>query len=153
VRAKSKTIYCDGIADANSSLEAILSGEKFYFRKKNMQHEVNTPEELKSLIESEKGLLLYFYSDRCAPCISLRPKVQQMVSENFSQMKIVFVNSEKSPDIPANYGVFANPAILIFFEGQEFRRYSKYISINQLGGEIERIYNMVFDDQDTISGK
>jgi len=76
-----------------------------------------------------------------------------MVSEDFPEMKIVFINSEKSPDIPAHYGVFANPAILIFFEGQEFRRYSKYISISQLGGEIERIYNMLFDDQDTISGK
>lgn len=116
-----------------------------------MQHELNTPDELKSLIESEIGLVVYFYSDRCASCISLRPKVQQMVTENFSQMKIVFVNSEKSPDIPANYGVFANPAILVFFEGQEFRRYSKYISINQLGGDIERIYNMVFENQDTHS--
>lgn len=109
-----------------------------------MQHELNTPDELKSLIESAKGLVVYFYSDWCAPCISLRPKVQQMVSEDFPEMKIVLINSEKSPEIPANYGVFANPAILIFFEGQEFRRYSKYISISQLGGEIERIYNMVF---------
>jgi thioredoxin-like negative regulator of GroEL len=115
-----------------------------------MQHEVNTSEELKSLIETEKGLLLYFYSDRCAPCISLRPKVEDMTTEDFPQMKIVFINSEKYPEIAAHHGVFANPAILVYFEEQEFRRYSKYISISQLGGDIERIYNMVFDNQYTL---
>lgn len=110
-----------------------------------MQHQVFTLDELKSLIETEKGLMAYFYSDRCAPCISLRPKVELMTTEDFPEMKFVLINSEKYPEIPAAFGVFANPAILVFFEGQEFRRYSKYISINQLGSDIERIYNMVFD--------
>lgn len=122
----------------------ILLSQKNY----KMQHEVYTLDELKSLVEVEKGLLAYFYSDRCAPCISLRPKVEQMATNHFPLMKMVFINSERYPDIPAASGIFANPAILAYFEGQEFRRYSKYISINELGGDIERIYNMVFGDQE-----
>ena len=47
-----------------------------------MQHQVFTLDELKSLIETEKGLMAYFYSDRCAPCISLRPKVELMTTED-----------------------------------------------------------------------
>ena len=109
-----------------------------------MEKEVTSLAELQELSQTEKGLIIYFYSDRCAPCISLRPKVLEMVKEDFPGIRLVFVNSEKQPDIPAHYGVFANPGIIVFFEGREFRRYSKYISINELGGDISRIYEMVF---------
>lgn len=111
-----------------------------------MENEITSLDTLKQLSKDEKGLLIYFYSDRCAPCLSLRPKVQEMVNEDFKGMKLVFVNSEKQPEIPAHFGVFANPGIIVFFEGNEFRRYSKYISINELGGDIDRIYKMVFEE-------
>ena len=96
-------------------------------------------------IETEKGLIAYFYGDRCAPCISLRPKISQMVAEDFPDMELVFINSEDHPETTAHFSVFANPAIIVFFEGKEYRRYSKYISTNELGGDIERIYTMVFE--------
>jgi thioredoxin 1 len=110
-----------------------------------MNNQIQSLEDLQLLSQNEKGLLIYFYSDRCAPCVSLRPKILKMVKEDFPGVKLVFVNSEKQPEIPAHYGVFANPGIIVFFEGREFRRYSKYISINELGGDIDRIYKMVFD--------
>jgi thioredoxin-like negative regulator of GroEL len=101
-------------------------------------------------IDADKGLIAYFYSDRCAPCISLRPKVSQMVDTHFTEMNLVFINSEEHPETTGHFGVFANPTIIVFFEGNEFRRYSKYISINELGGDVERVYEMVFEGEDTI---
>ncbi len=103
-------------------------------------------ETLKQQIAGEKGVISYFYSDRCAPCVSLRPKVKQMVEEDFPGMKLILVNSENHPETTAHFGVFANPSIIVFFEGKEFRRYSKYISINEMGGDINRIYPLVFDN-------
>ncbi|MCF8365127.1 MAG: thioredoxin family protein [Bacteroidales bacterium] len=110
-----------------------------------MENQIESLAELKNLAETEKGLLIYFYSDRCAPCLSLRPKVAQMVADDFEGLKLVFINSEQKPEIPAHFGVFANPSIIVFFEGKEFRRYSKYISISELGGDIDRVYKMVFE--------
>jgi len=112
-----------------------------------MENEITSLNDLISLIEGEKGLVVYFYSDRCAPCISLRPKVKEMIETDFRSMKLVFVNSEHKPVVAAHFGVFANPAILVFFEGKEFRRYSKYISINELGGDIERVYQLLFAEE------
>lgn len=109
-----------------------------------MEHQMESLAQVQQLIEKEAGLLIYFYSNKCAPCISLRPKVLKMLEDDFPKMKLVFVDSENSPDIPAAFSVFANPGILVFFDGREYRRYSKYISIDQLGGEIERIYHMAF---------
>jgi thioredoxin 1 len=112
---------------------------------KNIMEELSSTGMLESKIANEKGVVVYFYSDRCAPCISLRPKVKSLVEKEFPEMKLVFVNSENHPEIPAQYGVFANPCILVFFEGKEFNRYSKYISAGQLSYDIQRVYSMVFD--------
>lgn len=96
-------------------------------------------------IDQQQAAMLYFYSDRCAPCISLRPKVIAMIKEEFPKIELLFVNAEKHPEIPAHYGVFANPTIILFIDGREYFRYSKYISENQLSSQIGRLYSLAFD--------
>jgi len=110
-----------------------------------MTNETTTIEEINEIVAKEAAVIIYFYSDNCAPCISLRPKVQQLVVDDFPKVKLLLVNSEKYPALPASYGVFANPTIIIFFDGREYRRESKYISIPQLSQDIERPYNMIFE--------
>ncbi len=99
---------------------------------------------LQSFIKKEKAALVYFYNDDCPPCLSLRPKVEELVNSDFPEMKISWVNSKNYPEIPASYGVFANPTILVYFEGKEFKRFSKYVSVNELGQAISRYYELVF---------
>ncbi|NQU34444.1 MAG: thioredoxin family protein [Bacteroidetes bacterium] len=107
--------------------------------------EINSKQEVLKILKTEAAALVYFYNNNCAPCISLRPKVEELISESFPKMKLVFVNSEKHMDITASYNVFSNPTLIIFFEGREYRRESKYISISQLSESIERPYNMIFE--------
>ena len=95
-------------------------------------------------VSSNTSLILYFYNDHCAPCISLRPKVKALTDEQFPEMKLFFVNSEKYPAISAHFQVFSNPTLIIFFDGREYRRESKYISIPQLAAEIDRPYQMIY---------
>lgn len=111
-----------------------------------MENELETLEQMDAVIQKETALILYFYNDHCAPCISLRPKVIQMAEEDFPEMKLAFINSEKHPELPAKFNVFSNPTILLFFEGREYRRESKYISISQLVDEISRPYSLIFED-------
>ncbi len=110
-----------------------------------MTNEFTTKEEISSFITDMAAVIIYFYSDNCAPCLSLRPKVQQLVADDFPEIKLALVNSEKHPVLPAAYNVFASPTIILFFEGREYRRESKYISIPQLSQAIERPYNMIFE--------
>lgn len=110
-----------------------------------MYNELNTSEELDKVIAENTAVIVYFYSDKCAPCVSLRPKVLDLVEKKFPKMKLVFVNSEKTPIMPAKYNAFSSPTLIVFFEGKEHRRESKYISISQLSDVIERPYNMIFE--------
>ena len=103
-------------------------------------------QELQDLIAGEKGLLLYFSSDSCSVCKVLKPKVAELLSKQFPLMVSRYVDTEKSSLIAGQFRVFTIPTILIFFEGKEQVRYSRNISMHQLGEAISRPYSMVFGD-------
>jgi len=108
------------------------------------QTELKTTEQAEKLLNEETAALIYFYSDSCAPCVSLRPKVIELLEKSFPKMKLAFVNSATHPLVAAHFNVFSNPTLLIFFEGKEYKRLSKYVSISQLEETIGRPYGMVF---------
>ncbi len=110
-----------------------------------MENEISTLEELQSIIADKPAVLSYFYNDNCAPCLSLRPKIIEMVDNNFPKMELHFVNSDKR-EIPAHYSVYDNPTLLIFFDRKEYIRVSKYVSTMQLAEQIQRYYDMIFDE-------
>lgn len=97
-------------------------------------------------LSNEQAVLLYFYSDACAPCISLRPKVEELLSKDYPKIQIIWVDSATNPSIAGHFGVFSNPTMLLFFEGQEYRRMSKYISVAQLEEIIRRPYTLIFEN-------
>ena len=104
-----------------------------------------TPEELEINIKEAQGVLVYFKNDFCGPCAALRPKVTELIEQNFPKMEMVIVDSFTNPSLAGQYNVFGNPTLLVFFEGREYIRKSKYISMPELQGEIERYYKMVFE--------
>ncbi len=110
-----------------------------------MKEEISDYSQLDKIISDNTAVILYFYSDNCAPCVQLRPKVQELVEGDYPEIKLYLIDAESNPEIPAKYGVFSNPTIILFFDGKEYRRESKYISIPQLSETISRPYNMLFD--------
>ncbi|MCF8303002.1 MAG: thioredoxin family protein [Bacteroidales bacterium] len=113
-----------------------------------MEKEADEIKEIKQIIDSKPAVMLYFYNDHCAPCISLRPKVKEMIREDFEKMHLLFINSENHPEITSHYGVYAYPTLVIFFDGREFKRESKYVSIAQLANEISRPYGLLFGEDE-----
>ncbi len=111
-----------------------------------MEKETFEITELRELLGNQAAVLLYFYNDQCGPCISLRPKVQELIREKYPLITLLFVNSEKNPGFSAEFGVYENPVLILFFEGKEFYRGSKYISISALDKRIKRPYNIIFDN-------
>jgi thioredoxin-like negative regulator of GroEL len=105
---------------------------------------VDTEESLIQKVNHSDAILVYFYSDRCPPCLSLRPKVQKMMKEDFSRMQLVFMDAEKRPEIAANYNAFSLPVLVLFFEGKEFLRFSKYVSVSELRESLNRIYKLYY---------
>ena len=101
--------------------------------------------ELETKIKEAAAILVYFQNDNCLPCISLRPKIEKMIQTDFPNMNLTFIDSFAHPELTAHFGVFAHPTLLIFFEGKEYNRSSKYVSISELQSKIERLYKLLFD--------
>lgn len=110
-----------------------------------MIHTIQSKEQLHALIAANNGVMIYFFNDNCTPCISLRPKIESLINSAFPLMNLGFVNSVEYPDLPAEYGVFASPSLIVFFEGKETIRESKYVSLEDFHQKLERYYTMVFN--------
>jgi thioredoxin-like negative regulator of GroEL len=121
------------------SFNSYFCGALKYFGMK-----VETEEQLQQLIGHSEALLVYFYSDHCPPCLSLRPKVSQMMEQDFPRMKIAFVDAEGQPGLAARHSAFSLPVLVFFFEGKEYLRFSKYVSVSELRDSVGRIYQLYY---------
>jgi len=92
------------------------------------------------------GIVFYFSNDDCNVCKVLKPKVYEMLQEKFPEMKFYYVDTKSTPDVAAQNRVFTIPTILVFFEGSEIIRKSRYIGINELADEIARPYQILFSE-------
>ena len=101
-------------------------------------------EALQTLISEKPGVLLYFSNDMCSVCKVLKPKVEELLSEDFPEIETRFIDTDKSPVLSGQYRVFTIPTILIFFDGNEQARLSRNISLHQLNEIIERPYSLIF---------
>lgn len=111
-----------------------------------MFQEVKSYEEFLELKEKSSALLGYFSTDGCNVCKVLKPKVQELIQNEFPRIKPVYIKSDKLPEVAAQHRVFAAPTILVFFEGREYIRKSRNIGIGELEREIARPYSMIFSE-------
>lgn len=111
-----------------------------------MFSEVNTLEEYASLIENEPAVLCYFSTESCNVCKVLKPKVAELLAGNFPKIKMVYIQTDKQPEIAAQNRIFAVPTLLVYFEGREYIRKSRNIGIQELYAEIDRPYSMIFSE-------
>ena len=106
--------------------------------------EIQSFDEFLKLKEEESALLAYFSTDACNVCKVLSPKVDELIQSEFPQIRMVYIKSDRLPEVAAQNQVFAAPTILVFFEGREYIRKSRNIGIGELQREIERPYSMIF---------
>lgn len=96
-------------------------------------------------INSTPGLMVYYFSPGCSSCNSLRPKVETMAGTLFPEMDLLSIDASANPELASAAGVYSAPTILVYFEGKEYLRESRYVSIEQLEEKISRYYKMLFN--------
>ncbi len=101
--------------------------------------------EFEQILAEQDAVLAYFSTETCSVCHVLKPKVFEMVSAFFPKMKMVFVESDKSPELAAQYRVFTAPTVVVFFAGRETIRKSRAFGVDELKTEIQRPYFLLFE--------
>lgn len=96
-------------------------------------------------ITDNQSIILYFSSRRCEVCKFLKPKVRELIREKFPKMDLRFIEVDTHKQIAADFQVFAVPVILVYFEGKEFYKKVRNISVFELEKEISRPYQLLFE--------
>lgn len=106
--------------------------------------EISMVQQLNHAIEENKAALFYFSTPQCSVCKVLKPKIAELISEEYPEISLYYADIEKSPVLSGQYRIFTIPTILIYFDGKEFLRKSRNIGIHELSDEIYRPYNLLF---------
>ena len=108
-----------------------------------MIEEVNKPEVLLQMIDQQDISLIYFYNNDCAPCISLRPKMENLISQEYDDIDLYFMEGNRHAEFLAELSILSFPTIIIYVAGKEAKRYSKYISLSEIATDIDRYSSLL----------
>ena len=103
-------------------------------------------EEYTKFINENASTLVYFSTPQCNVCKILKPKIMELINNDFNKIKMAYVNCEALKEVAAQNRIFTVPTILVFLDGKEFLRKSRNISIIEFKAELQRPYSMFFGD-------
>ena len=108
---------------------------------------------LKSCMEGPVPLILYFSAEPCTVCHAMLPKLQKVLLGTAHCLEgqdyhLLVIDSEKHPEICGQLLVFTVPTLLIFWEGREVLRESRFLDLNQ----IMRILSQIIESRSSGPG-
>lgn len=110
-----------------------------------MYKNVKSLEEFNQIIENQDAVLFYFSHEQCNVCKVLKPKIQELITENFPKVELFYCDTVIYPDLAAQNRIFAVPTLVVYFGGRETIRKSRNLGIEELREELERPYSLVFE--------
>jgi len=70
------------------------------------------------VLKSTTPVLVDFWATWCAPCRMIAPIVDQIADEYEGKLKVMKVDVDVNPAIPATYGIRGIPTLLVFKDGK-----------------------------------
>lgn len=96
------------------------------------------------IVSESPAVLAYFSTTECNVCKVLKPKVEEMAGNDFPEIRLLYIETNHSPELAAQNRIFAVPTLVVFFDGREFFRKSRSFGLEELRSEIQRPYGLMF---------
>lgn len=109
-----------------------------------MQTDIVTLDQFNEFITNNKAATIYLSTPDCNVCKILKPKLIELLDKEFPEIKFGYVNVSDAKDVAAQQNVFSVPTILFCFDGKEYLRKARFINLDELSNELERIYSAFF---------
>lgn len=102
--------------------------------------------EFEEVLNSNSLLLCYYSFEDCSVCKVLKPKVLDVISDEYPKTNFLYVDIKKHPELAAQNQVFTVPTILFYVDGREHFRLGRNFGLDELRYKIEKIYTLYFQD-------
>lgn len=100
--------------------------------------------DIEKAISENEFVMFYFSTPECNVCKHLKPKIEAM-SLDFEKLNLYYVNLHDVQEASGRFSVFSIPTIIMFINGSETIRESRYLSVEEVKSKISRYYDMYFE--------
>lgn len=104
---------------------------------------MQTLETINHTLNTNDAVMLYFSAPTCNVCHALKPKLTEAILNDFPTFVIESIDISETPEIASHFTVFTIPTVLIFFQGREFLRKSRHMSVGEVVEDIRRPYSLM----------
>ena len=101
------------------------------YAKRDKMNTFKTIEELATYIEEQQLVLLFIKTENCGVCDVMLRKVNYVL-ENYNYVEKIEILLQDMQEIAGRYAVFTGPTVLLFYNGKEILRESRFISLENL---------------------
>jgi thioredoxin 1 len=70
------------------------------------------------VLQADVPVLVDFWATWCGPCKAIAPHVEAVADEFSGKAKVVKMDIDSNPQVPAKYGIRSIPTLLVFKKGE-----------------------------------
>jgi thioredoxin-like negative regulator of GroEL len=93
---------------------------------------IKTLSNFQNLTKEHAAVIFYLSTPECNVCKVLKPKVIEMLKNDFRQIHFYYIDLNEAKEISGQLSVLSVPTILVYFEGKEMIRVSRIIHLKEL---------------------
>ncbi|MCT8136912.1 thioredoxin family protein [Anaerobacillus sp. CMMVII] len=93
--------------------------------------------QLKEKINHEEIVIILIKTQNCSVCEAVYAQLEEFLTE-YPVVKGYYVSIEEIPQVASEYLVFTGPTVLLFINGKEIERQSRFVSYQKFRDQIQR---------------
>ncbi len=74
------------------------------------------------LSQSQTPILAKFVAPHCSSCVTLKPILEHLVTENAGQIQLVEIDMTQDPELAMTHNIRSAPTLVVFKNSQELER-------------------------------
>lgn len=96
-----------------------------------------TGDEFQTVVQDGVALV-DFWAEWCVPCHAIAPAIEELARNYGDQATIAKLNVDDYPQVASQLGIMGIPTVIIFKDGQEFKRFVGVQTYNRLASALEQ---------------